>query len=113
MVKGYKDEDYLLWLQKQPCVICGYRPKGERKRYDSKTGNWEVFDAHNAAAHIGDGEHTRKYDDRLACTLCDTSCDPRLRTDCHHGKHHREARKWDGLLRRKAQEQRSKYERGG
>ena len=102
MRKKTIDEDYLEWIRKLPCCICGYIPSGETPSGKPRS---------NAAHHV----HGRS-NDHMVVPLCDWWKDmgatKRLGYCCHHGRVHRNMKTYKDKLVRMAKEYRRVYELG-
>jgi hypothetical protein len=113
-----EDNEYRIWIKYEPCLICGYRAWGTMKKYISpwfrnslESNDYEDIDCSNAPHHVGDGIHTKRYNDDLLVPVCDWSCDPKS-NNCHHNVIEKNYKKWHKYLMRKALEYRRKYEEG-
>ena len=89
-----KDDKYLDWIRGQPCVLCGWVPKGNYPGGGPKR---------NAAHHV-----SGKHNDHNTVPLCDGFLDQTSR-NCHKSLVHQNMRRYRPLLEPIARSLREKY----
>lgn len=84
--KSIIDPEYIAYIEKLPCLICGHTPKGTRKVYFESTDEFKEYPCKNNAHHV-DKHNRRDNDHRIVPCCSHWSVSGNGTKDCHRIEH--------------------------
>ena len=85
--KSIKDPEYIAYVEKLPCLICGHTPKGTRKVYFEFTDNYKEYPCKNNAHHVDKDRMRRDNDHRVVSCCAHYTISGNGTKDCHRIEH--------------------------